>query len=112
MHDANTTQPDYGTGKKKLSVYLMGLIICAILTLIAFSAVMMTSFAKPILYLIIFSAAVIQFLVQVIFFLRLNLQTPQGQTNVMSLIFTGVILTSILAGSLWIMWNVNYYMMN
>jgi len=103
---------DYGTGQKKLSIYIIGIILCSILTIIAFWAVMSGHFSKLATFVIIYSAACIQFLVQLVCFLRLNTQTPQGRTNVMSLVFTGVILVSIIVGSLWIMWNLDYNMMH
>ena len=103
---------DYGTGQKKLGVYLIGVISCAILTLISFWVVMSSGLAKWQVFTIIYSSACIQFIVQLICFLRLNTQTEQGRMNVMSIVFTGVILTSIIIGSLWIMWNLNYNMMH
>lgn len=103
-------EPDFGTGKKKLGIYSLGFIICSILTLIAFGAVMADTFSRLFLLLIIFSTAIVQFLVQIICFLRLNVETEQGKINVMAFIFTGVILITILVGSLWIMYNCNYYM--
>lgn len=113
MSHHEASQPDYGTGEKKLGIYLIGLISCTLLTLIAFGAVMYPeSFSKMQIFAIIYSAACIQFLVQLICFLRLNIQTMQARTNVMSLIFTIVVLTTIIVGSLWIMSNLNYYMMN
>jgi cytochrome o ubiquinol oxidase operon protein cyoD len=108
-HEIN--QPDFGMGKKKLEIYVMGLIICSILTLIAFGVVMKNTLPKWSIFTIIYSAACMQFLVQLICFLRLNIQTKQGQMNVMSILFTIVILITIIMGSLWIMWNLNYYMM-
>jgi cytochrome o ubiquinol oxidase operon protein cyoD len=102
--------PDFGTGQKKLSTYLIGLFICSVLTLIAFWVVMSHRYTHLETFIIIYAAACIQFLVQLIFFLRLNTQTEQGRTNIMSLIFTGVVLVTIIVGSLWIMWNLNYYM--
>jgi cytochrome o ubiquinol oxidase operon protein cyoD len=102
-------QSDYGTGQKKLGMYLAGVISCIILTIIAFWAVMSQRFSKLEVLTIIFSAACIQFLVQVICFLRLTTETEQGKTNVMSFIFTGVILLCFVVGSLWIMNNLNYY---
>lgn len=110
MAHHDVSQPDYGTGQKKLGMYLLGFISCSILTLIAFWAVMSERFSKMEVLTIIYTAACVQFLVQVICFLRLNTQTEQGRNNVMSLLFTGVILISILAGSLWIMWNLTFYM--
>ncbi|TAK75387.1 MAG: cytochrome o ubiquinol oxidase subunit IV [Gammaproteobacteria bacterium] len=103
---------DYGTGQKTLGIYIVGLIICVILTLVAFWTVMSGRFAKWEMFTIIYLAAIIQFITQLICFLRLNTQTEQGRHNVMSLIFTGVILISIVAGSLWIMWNLDYNMQN
>ena len=112
MNQNTMTQPDYGTGPKKLGMYLLGFISCSILTVLSFWAVMSQKFSKPDVLVLIFSAACIQFFVQVIFFLRLTTQTEQGRTNVMTFIFTGVIVTSIILGSLWIMWNLNYYMIH
>src|SRR5438132_775382 len=111
MHHHEKSLPDYGTGKKKLGIYVTGLIICSILTLIAFGAVMANTFPKWEVVIIIYSAACIQFLVQLFCFLRLNTQTEQGKINVMSILFTGVILIAIVIGSLWIMSNLNYNMM-
>lgn len=105
-------QQDYGTGQKKLGLYITGLIICSILTLISFWATMSLHFSKLNTFIIIYTSACIQFVVQLIFFLRLNLQTEQGRTNVMSLVFTLSILTCVILGSLWIMWNLNYYMVH
>ncbi len=105
-------QPDYGTGQKKLSIYLIGLFSCTVLTLIAFGVVMAGSFTKAEMFITIFTAAIIQFLVQVICFLRLNTQTEQARMNMLSIIFTLVILVSVIGGSLWIMWSLNAYMMS
>ena len=104
-------QPDYGIGKKKLGIYTIGLISCVILTLIAFGIVMKNPFSKWQTFAIIYIAAIVQFFVQLFCFLRLNTQTEQGKNNVLSFIFTGVVLTSIIIGSLWIMWSCNKNMM-
>jgi len=105
-------EADYGTGQKKLGMYLMGFISCSLLTLLSFWSVMSQRFSKFELLAVIFSSALIQFLVQVICFLRLTTETEQGKTNIMTFLFTVVILISIIVGSLWIMWNLNYYMMH
>lgn len=112
MKHHGVNESDYGTGQKKLGMYLVGFISCSILTLFSFWSVMSQRFSKLEVLAIIFSLAGIQFLVQVIFFLRMTTQTQQGRTNIMTFLFTGVILTSIICGSLWIMWNLNYYMMH
>ena len=104
------TEADFGTGQKKLGLYLIGFIICSILTLFSFWAVMSEQFARDVVLTFIFASAVVQFLVQVVFFLRLTTETPQGRMNVMTLLFTVVVLVTILTGSLIIMWNLDYYM--
>lgn len=110
-HHQASHHPDYGTGKKNLETYTIGLIFCVVLTLIAFGIVMSNKFSRAEVFAVIFCAAVIQFFVQVLCFLRLNTQTEQGKINVMSILFTGVILLAIVFGSLWIMSNVNYNLM-
>lgn len=112
MNHHELNQPDFGTGQKKLSVYIAGVISCIILTLIAFWAVMADKFSKSQMFGIIYTAACIQLLVQIVCFLRLNTKTEQGQINVMVLLFMAVILISIIIGSLWIMYNLNYNMMH
>lgn len=106
------SETDYGTGQKKLGIYLIGFVSCTILTLFSFWSVMSQRFSKFEVLVLILSSAGVQFLVQVVFFLRLTTQTEQGRTNIMTFLFTGVILISIIVGSLWIMWNLNYYMMH
>ncbi len=111
MDDHQLDQPDYGTGQKKLNIYIFGLITCAVLTLFSFWVVITKRFSGW-EFAIIYLLACIQFLVQVICFLRLNIQTHQGRINVMTFLFTGIILLVIVTGSLWIMWNLGYNMMH
>ena len=40
------------------------------------------------------------------------MQTEQGKLNVMSFMFTIVVLAVIIGGSLWIMFHLNYNMMH
>lgn len=103
---------DFGTGTKTFGIYLLGFVLCVILTLIPFLSVMHQVGSKMLLMEIIFISAIIQFFVQVICFLRLNTATQQGQTNVMSFIFTGVVLVVLVGGSVWIMTSLNYFMMH
>lgn len=105
-------QPDYGTGHKKLSIYLFGVISCVILTLLAFWIVMSQALTRTNTLVVIYIAAIVQFFIQLICFLRLNVQTERAKMNVMSIVFTMVILVTVILGSIWIMWNLNYNMMN
>ncbi|MDR3476762.1 MAG: cytochrome o ubiquinol oxidase subunit IV [Gammaproteobacteria bacterium] len=112
MTDHSLHQPDYGTGQKKLGIYLLGFVACSILTLLAFWVVMADTLTHGQIFAVIYGSACLQFVIQLVCFLRLNTLTPQGRTNVMSFVFTLVILVTIIAGSLWIMRNMNYNMMH
>lgn len=112
MTDQAMVTPDYGTGQKKLSIYVVGVVLCVILTLISFWVVSVEQLSHAQILTVIYLSAIAQFFVQVVCFLRLNLHTEQARMNVLSLIFTGVILLCVVAGSLWIMWNLNYFMTN
>lgn len=104
----------YNTNKKKLGIYIIGMILCLILTLISFMTVliMYTLFSKTAMLAIIFVSASIQFMVQVIFFLQLNAKNEQSRMNLISFAFTMVILSVLVGCSLWILWGLHYRMMN
>ena len=113
MSDTNAveTSGHYGTGQKRLSVYTLGIILCVILTLIPFFTVITKKYDHSTTLLIIFVSALLQFLTQVVCFLRLNTKTDQGKTNVMAFVFTIVVLLVVVGGSLWIMWSLRSRMM-
>lgn len=102
----------YGTGKKKLSIYLLGMVLCVILTLISFFTVLYSKLSVSVILAIIFISAMLQFIVQVVCFLRLNAKNEQSRMNLMSFVFTLVILFVLISGSLWIMWSLRYCMMH
>ncbi|PMB54358.1 Cytochrome O ubiquinol oxidase subunit IV [Coxiella-like endosymbiont] len=106
------SEETYETAKKKLSMYITGMILCMILILISFMTVMYTTLSKKTLLAIIFVSTFIQFIVQVIFFLRLNAKNEQSQMNLMSFLFTILILVVLIGGSLWILWSLDYRMMH
>ncbi len=112
MEEHTSNHSDFGTGEKKLGMYVIGFVCCTILTLFSFWAVVAQRFSRSEVLAIIFVAAILQFFVQVVCFLRLSNKTEQGKMNIMTFLFTAVILVSILLGSLLIMWNLDYNMMN
>lgn len=105
-------EPNYGVGDKSLIIYIIGFVLCILLTLIPFATVMYASWSLGIKMGILLVSAIAQFFVQVICFLRLNVQTLQGKMNVMSFIFAIIVLFVVVGGSVWIMWNLNYNMMH
>ena len=107
---SEVTEPEYGTGKKSLSVYFSGFFACLLLTFVPFLAVLEHRILKSELFFIIFITAIMQFFVQVICFLRLNAKTTQGKVNILSFFFTIIVLFILVGGSAWIMFHVNYNM--
>ena len=103
------TEAAFGTGKKTLKAYIVGFSLCLIITIIAFVIVGRHMMSVPHLYITVTLLALAQLYVQVVFFLRLN-GSKEGRWNVMSFAFTLFIILIIVGGSLWIMYNLNYYM--
>jgi len=108
----HTLEPEYGTGKKNLGTYIVGLVFCIILTLIPFYTVMQHNLAHSTTLLVLLVSALLQLWVQIACFLRLNAKTRQGKTNLMSFIFALVVVGVLVGGSMWIMYHLNYNMMH
>ena len=98
---------------KTLTGYCIGFLISLILTAAVFylvahpGLVPQGSMPKWIVGL-----GVLQIIAQVAFFLRLNHITADRTWNWISLVFTVIVMIIIVSGSLWIMYNLNYYMVN
>ena len=113
MHSDSLTSSDLGMGKKTLGTYLFGVALGVVLTLIPFMVIFYHhEVSRAFTLFIIFTSAILQFLVQVVCFLRLTFKTEQGGVNIYSFIFTIFVLAAIVGGSIWIMINLNYNMMH
>lgn len=104
---AHETAPSHGT----LKGYLTGFVLAVILTVIPFWLVM----GRPIpdatiTSLLLMGLAVVQIVVHMIYFLHMDTKSEGGWT-VLALIFTLVLVAIALTGSLWVMHNLNTYMM-
>ncbi|WP_165313334.1 cytochrome o ubiquinol oxidase subunit IV [Vibrio ziniensis] len=93
------------------SDYVKGFIASLILTIIPFYFVATQSLPKDITYAILFGCAVIQVIVHFIYFLHMEIKTDEGKWNFVSLMFTAIVVLILIAGSIWIMWNLNVNMM-
>lgn len=100
-----------GTGRKTLGVYLVGFILCLIVTIAAFVIVGQRMFSPHMMMISVSILAIVQLFIQVKCFLRLNM-SQDGMWNTMSFIFALLIVAVVVGGSLWIMANLNYYMMH
>jgi cytochrome o ubiquinol oxidase subunit IV len=130
MSHSHHVEPDYGTGKKTLSIYIIGLVLCVVLTLIPFLVVYAyklpvnstswishlfsgrEQWSETFITWVIAISAFLQFIVQVASFLRLNTGTQQGRVNIYSFIFAIIILVVLVGGTMWIMYTLHGRMMS
>jgi len=96
---------------KTFKAYMTGLVLCILLTLAAFGLVEGKLLSDTLLYAALSVLAIAQLFVQSICFLRLN-ASPVGLWNLMPFIFSIFIVSVLVGGSLWIMYNLNYNMMH
>jgi len=112
MNDNNICQSTLsGNGHKTLTTYLVGFNASLFLTIIAFYLVFRHLLSDTHLYIAVVLLALAQLYVQVIFFLRVN-ASKESRMNLLSFLFTILIITVLVGGSLWIMYNLNYNMMH
>ncbi len=90
--------------------YIIGLVLAAALTVLAF--VLATVRLMPAIATVpcICGAAVLQILVHLRFFLHLDASRPE-RWNVLSLVFAVFIIVMFVAGTIWVMNDLNYRMM-
>ncbi|OGT55380.1 MAG: cytochrome o ubiquinol oxidase subunit IV [Gammaproteobacteria bacterium RIFCSPHIGHO2_12_FULL_43_28] len=98
-------------GKKTLKSYLIGLALSLILTLLAFALVQKHLLTTANLYITLGLLAIAQFYVQSVCFLRIN-SSKEGQWHLLPYLFSIVIIAILAGGTMWIMYNLNYYMFN
>ncbi len=94
-----------GTGSRKS--YTIGFIYSVVLTAIAFGLVAGQLFSNTVTAVVILVLALLQLLVQLIFFLHLGRESGQ-KWNVIVFVFMLNIVVILVVGSLWIMYNLNY----
>ncbi|MBY0378765.1 MAG: cytochrome o ubiquinol oxidase subunit IV, partial [Burkholderiales bacterium] len=99
---------DAGVGYTKS--YIIGFILSIVLTIIPYYLVVNHSLGTVNTYIVILIFAVLQLIVQIVFFLHLN-SGSGPKWNLMAFIFTLVVLIILVIGSLWIMANLDYNMM-
>lgn len=93
------------------SGYVVGFVLSVILTAIPFWLVMDKVIASAATTaFVILAFAVVQMFVHMVFFLHMNAKS-EGGWNMLALIFTLVLLVILLAGSLWVMHEMNIHMM-
>lgn len=100
-----------GWTKKSVRTYVLGFMLCLVLTLLSFGFVQFNVVSKELLYVLLTVFAISQLLVQSVCFLGLNANS-EGKWNLLPFIFTALIIFFLVGGSLWIMYNLNSLMID
>ncbi|WP_226813643.1 cytochrome o ubiquinol oxidase subunit IV [Candidatus Profftia lariciata] len=95
--------------KNSISSYTIGFILSIVLTFIPFWIVINSNTTHQNILIIVITMAVIQIFIHLIFFMHMRLVYAE-RWNLISLLFTFLIITIIITGSLWIMYNLNINM--
>ncbi|WP_106743433.1 cytochrome o ubiquinol oxidase subunit IV [Yoonia maritima] len=106
-HNGHGAAKDHGT----MAQLMIGFGLAALLTIIPFVLIIAeVAIARTTLIGIIMGLGAVQIVVHLVYFLHVNRSTEQGWTLFAS-IFAVLILVIVLAGSLWVMRNMNENMM-
>lgn len=97
-------------GHGSVKSYVIGLILCIILTVIPFGLVMAGTLTKITLITVIVIAAILQVYVQLAFFMHMD-SSEEQHWNMLSLFFSLIVIFVVVGGSIWIMSELNYFMM-
>lgn len=94
--------------KNSIFFYILIFIFSLILSFFPFYIVIYNIFSKNYLYFFITLCCFVQVLMHILFFLHLN-DFNKNYWNLFSIIFTCTVISIILIGSIWIMRNINHY---
>jgi len=95
---------------KLFKQYVLGFVLSLILTMAAYVLVAGTELRGTPLYLSLGGLALVQMLVQLVYFLHVA-EEARPRWRLLSLVFMTIILLIIVVGTLWIMHHLNYNMM-
>lgn len=110
MSNQHHVSVETGAGHGTMKSYVIGFILSILLTIIPYMIVVDHMLVGTALVASIVILGIFQLLVQLVFFLHLSTKSEQSW-NLLTFIFTLVIVLILVVGSLWIMWNLNYHMM-
>lgn len=106
-HAAHGAAPAHGSRRG----YLTGFVLAVILTVIPFWLVMGQVFANHwVTITIVLALAVVQIFVHIVYFLHLDAR-GEGGWNLLSFVFTVVLVVIVLGASIWVMYTENTLMM-
>ena len=92
------------------SDYVKGFIASLIITVIPFYCVWAKIFTEATTYAVLLSCAIVQIFVHFKYFLHMEAKSSEGKWNIVSLMFTSIVVLILIAGSVWIIYNMNVNM--
>lgn len=98
---------EHGTIKS----YLIGITTCILLTLLSFFIVMKEILSGTALRIVLVLLGLIQTWVQLVLFLHLGKESKSARDNLLIFLFMLLILVTIVGGSLWILFSLDYRVM-
>ncbi len=94
-----------------VKTYAVGFLLSLVLTALSFGAVRGGALPRELMLPIITALAVIQLLVQLVYFLHLG-TAPEQRNNTVIFVLTGLLIATVIGGSLWVIHNANVNMMS
>lgn len=101
---------EHETHEGSMQSYATGFLLSLVFTIIPFVMVVKKVASGNALVAMLLGFAALQFVVQAVFFLHLGSET-KPRWKLVALLFAVFIVALVVIGSLWIMYNLNYYMM-
>uniref|UniRef100_UPI003F5CCDA3 cytochrome o ubiquinol oxidase subunit IV n=1 Tax=Candidatus Fukatsuia anoeciicola TaxID=2994492 RepID=UPI003F5CCDA3 len=98
-----------GVNHESLKSYLIGFVFSIILTVIPFVMVIYNNISHNIILITVVAFALVQIFIHLVYFLHMN-QSSTERWNLVAFIFTIIVVTIIIIGSLWIMYNLDINM--
>jgi cytochrome o ubiquinol oxidase operon protein cyoD len=92
----------------KLSSYVVGFVLSLYLTVMVYIAVVHQLFTRRVLLFVLPISALLQFVVQLVFFLHIGREL-KPRWKLLAFCFMLLIVIILVAGSIWIMANLNYH---
>ena len=88
----------------------LGFILSLILVLASYRIVTHHHLSNTLLILTLFGFVILQAFLQLVFFLHLGLES-KPHWNLITFLFTALVVIIVVGGSIWIMYNLNYNLM-
>lgn len=110
-HENVVTDIEFGSDHGTVKSYIVGFIISLVLTIIPFVIVAKHMLSNNAMYITIGLFALAQLFIQLVFFLHLSFKSS-AKWNLSVFLFTLVVVLILVLGSLWIMINLDFFMMH